>query len=61
MDTALTEEVADRMKVLLAEYNGKEGKTFENIQSDRSENTRRNDYEMQKSRQMGGSGFPSPA
>lgn len=32
MDTALPEEVADKMKVLLAEYNAKEEKTFEDIQ-----------------------------
>ena len=31
MDTALPEEVADKMKNLLAEYNGKEEKTFEDI------------------------------
>ncbi len=31
MDTALPEEVADKMKVLLTEYNGKEEKTFEEI------------------------------
>lgn len=31
MDTALPEEVADRMKVLLTEYNAKEEKTFEDI------------------------------
>ena len=31
MATALPEEVADKMKVLLAEYNGKEEKTFEDI------------------------------
>ena len=31
MDTALPEEVADKMKVLLTEYNGKEEKTFEDI------------------------------
>ncbi len=31
MDTALPEEVADRMKVLLSEYNAKEEKTFEDI------------------------------
>ena len=31
MDTALPEEVADKMKGLLTEYNGKEEKTFENI------------------------------
>ena len=31
MDTALPEEVADKMKALLKEYNGKEKKTFENI------------------------------
>ena len=31
MDTALPEEVADKMKELLAEYNGKEEKTFEYI------------------------------
>ena len=30
-DTALPEEVADKMKVLLTEYNGKEKKTFEDI------------------------------
>ena len=30
-DTALPEEVADKMKNLLAEYNGKEEKTFEDI------------------------------
>ena len=31
METALPEEVADKMKALLAEYNGKEEKTFEDI------------------------------
>ena len=31
MDTAILEEVADKMKVLLAEYNSKEEKTFEDI------------------------------
>jgi len=31
MDTALPEEVADKMKDLLTEYNGKEEKTFEDI------------------------------
>ena len=31
MDTALPEEVANKMKVLLTEYNGKEEKTFEDI------------------------------
>ena len=31
METALPEEVADKMKVLLAEYNGKDEKTFEDI------------------------------
>lgn len=31
MDTALPEEVADKMKVLLAEYNTREKKTFEDI------------------------------
>ncbi len=31
MDTALPEEVADKMKVLLTKYNGKEEKTFEDI------------------------------
>ena len=31
MDTALPEEVADTMKTLLTEYNGKEEKTFEDI------------------------------
>ena len=31
MDTALPEEVAGKMKVLLAEYNAKEEKTFEDI------------------------------
>ena len=31
MDTALPEEVADKMKALLVEYNGKEEKTFEDI------------------------------
>ena len=31
MDTALPEEVADKMKALLTEYNGKEAKTFEDI------------------------------
>ena len=31
MDTALPEEVADKMKVLLTEYNGKEEKIFEDI------------------------------
>ena len=31
MDTALPEEVADKIKALLTEYNGKEEKTFENI------------------------------
>lgn len=31
MDTALPEEVADSMKILLAEYNGKERKTFDDI------------------------------
>ena len=31
MDTALPEEVADKMKTLLTEYNGKEEKTFEDI------------------------------
>ena len=31
MDTALPEEVADRMKALLTEYNAKEEKTFEDI------------------------------
>jgi len=31
MDTALPEEVADKMKVLLTEYNAKEEKTFEDI------------------------------
>ena len=31
MDTALPEEVADKMKVLLMEYNAKEEKTFEDI------------------------------
>lgn len=31
MDTALPEEVADKMKVLLAEYNFKKEKTFEDI------------------------------
>ena len=31
MDTALPEEVADKMKKLLAVYNGKEEKTFEDI------------------------------
>mgnify|MGYP002627703322 FL=1 len=30
-DTALPEEVADKMKALLTEYNGKEEKTFEDI------------------------------
>ena len=31
MDTALPEEVADKMKALLTEYNGKEEKNFEDI------------------------------
>ena len=31
MDTALPEEVADKMKALLTEYNAKEEKTFEDI------------------------------
>ena len=31
MDTAFPEEVADKMKALLTEYNGKEEKTFEDI------------------------------
>ena len=31
MDTALPEEVAGKMKVLLTEYNAKEEKTFEDI------------------------------
>jgi Fic family protein len=31
MDTALPEEVADQMKVLLSEYNAKEAKTLEDI------------------------------
>lgn len=31
LDTALPEEVADKMKVLLAEYNSKKEKTFEDI------------------------------
>lgn len=31
MDTALPEEVADKMKVLLTEYNDKEEKNFEDI------------------------------
>ena len=31
MDTALTEEVADKIKALLTEYNGKEEKNFEDI------------------------------
>ena len=31
MDTALPEEVADRMKILLEEYNNKEAKTLEDI------------------------------
>ena len=31
MDTALPEEVADKMKTLLTEYNGKEEKTFEDM------------------------------
>ena len=31
METALPEEVADKMKALLTEYNGKEEKTFEDI------------------------------
>ena len=31
MDTALTEEVADKIKALLTEYNGKEETTFEDI------------------------------
>ena len=31
METALPEEVADKMKALLTEYNGKEEKTFEQI------------------------------
>ncbi len=31
MDTALQEEVAGKMKVLLTEYNGKEEKIFEDI------------------------------
>ena len=31
MDTALPEEVANKMKALLTEYNGKEEKTFEDI------------------------------
>ena len=31
MDTALPEEVADKMKALLAEYNAKEEKNFEDI------------------------------
>ncbi len=31
MDTALPEDVADKMKALLAEYNAKEEKTFEDI------------------------------
>ena len=31
MNTALPEEVSDRMKALLAEYNGKKEKTFEDI------------------------------
>lgn len=31
MDTALPEEVADKMKVMLTEYNAKEEKTFEDI------------------------------
>jgi hypothetical protein len=34
MDTALPEEVADKMKALLAEYNGKEEKTFGDKLSD---------------------------
>ena len=32
MDTALPEEVADKMKALLAEYNSKEQKTFEDFE-----------------------------
>ncbi len=31
METALPEEVADKMKALLIEYNGKEEKTFDDI------------------------------
>lgn len=31
MDIALPEEVDDKMKTLLTEYNGKEEKTFEDI------------------------------
>ena len=31
METVLPEEVADKMKALLTEYNGKEEKTFEDI------------------------------
>ena len=31
METVLPEEVADKMKALLAEYNSKEEKTFEDI------------------------------
>ncbi len=31
METVFPEEVADKMKVLLAEYDGKTEKTFENI------------------------------
>ena len=31
MDTALPEEVADKMKILLTEYNAKEEKTFADI------------------------------
>ena len=31
MDTAFPEEVADKIKALLTEYNGKEEKTFEDI------------------------------
>ena len=31
MDTVLPEEVADKMKALLTEYNGKEEKIFEDI------------------------------
>ena len=30
-DTALTEEVADKMKALLTEYNAKKAKNFEDI------------------------------
>ena len=31
MDTTIPEEVADKMKILLMEYNAKDAKTFEDI------------------------------